>query len=262
MFGRDDWLKIQSRHLQKYSEEPYTVHCFLDDNLDKSPEDIEYLDKRYPFYKFYRAIRGEHYDQVNEAVREISPQVRNEDIIVFLDCDAFPCDKIWQKTVRENLSTHDITAVVMRENYHFSDDYNEIPHLCFFATTKQIWEENSLKWGLEGKYQNPQRGMLDKINNANLTLKEINRTNEFDAHRVCFGIYGDIVYHHACGIRGFKGSVFEGVDVHLRNRKYGLAFTQDSDMARLNSEIWTAVWKAIKEDKTYTFIRRYFMGRP
>ena len=261
IFGRDDWLEIQAQHLQKYTKEPYTVHCFLDGNLNKSAEDIDNLYNHYPCYQFYRVMGGEHYTQVNECVRVISPQLTNEDIILFLDCDAFPCDKNWQKTVRENLSTHDITAVVMRENYHMDDSYNDIPHLCFFATTKQIWEENSLEWGLERKYQNPQRGMLDRINAANLTIKEFNRTNEFDAHRVCFGIYGDIVYHHACGIRGFEGSVTEGADIWLRKRKHGIDFPADGDMARVNAEIWTSVWKAIKEDKTYTFVRRYFMGK-
>tara|TARA_R100000152_G_scaffold20736_1_gene15694 strand:- start:11957 stop:12787 length:831 start_codon:yes stop_codon:yes gene_type:complete len=269
IFGRDDWLEVQAQHLQKYTDaRAYTVHCFLDKNLNKSDEDISNLDKYYPNYRFYRAIDGEHYDQVNKAVETISSQLTDDDIIVFLDCDAFPCDKNWQNAVKENLATHDITAVVMRENYHHSHDYHEIPHLCFFATTKKTWQLNNLAWTIHSHphlshhpYQNPQRGMLDRINAANLTLKELNRTNEFDAHRVCFGIYGDIVYHHACGIRGFEGSVTEGADIWLRKKKYGLEFTADSDMARVNAEIWLSIWRAIKEDKSYTFVRRYFMGR-
>ena len=263
-FGRDDWFTIQANHLKKYSSEPYTCYAALDERL----KSLNVIREQYPNHIFGRVAEGEHWEQVNAMTNSVVLEMMDDDdILVFLDCDAFPCDKEWQKTVRENLSTHDITAVVMRENYHMEDRYMDVPHLCFFATTKKTWQENNLQWNIVSpitgeSYHNPQMGMRDAIRAAGLTVKELNRTNEFNAHRVCFGVYGDIVYHHACGVRGFEGKVDEGADVYIRKRKYGLKYEGNSDMARVNFDIWMSVWWAIQSDPTCSFVRRYFMGRP
>lgn len=257
------WMNLQRGYLAKYTSEPYTVWC----GLYKTEIPSDFLYPQFPCpgienWEFFAIddLKDSHFEQVNLLAENLIPNIGDDDIILFLDCDAFPCVEGWDIKVKKYLQDHDVVGVYRKEDVGINADYDNIPHLCFFATTKKTWVESRLLWALDN-YQNPQVGMKKKIEAASLKVKKLHRTNLFDAHRVCFGIYGDLIYHHSCAVRGFDNKVWEGADFWLRE-KNGLEFTEGSDMAKVNAEIWRSIWNAIKEDESYTFVRRYFMGAP
>ena len=278
-YKTDIWMNLQRGYLEKYTSEPYNVWCGL--YQTETPSDWEVPQHGACLQRLSCAgisnwwffdinhIEDSHFHQVNYLVANPIPNIGDDDIFLFLDCDAFPCVEGWDIKVKKYLQDHDVVAVYRKEDLGLNSDYDDIPHLCFFATTRKTWIENKLLWSLDfapadlskpERYENPQVGMK-RIEEASLKVKKLHRTNLFDAHRVCFGIYDDLVYHHSCAIRGFHGHVWEGADCYIRKNN-GLEFTMGSDMAKVNAEIWRSIWNAIKEDESYTFVRRYFMGAP
>ena len=272
------WFHLQKRYIEKYTTGPYRILCgAYNVHLPKGCKNYNIGD--------ISDSPDSHYIQVNFLADQVLlPQIEDDDIFLFLDCDAFPCHEGWDLEIKKYLESHDIVAVYRKEDVGMDEDYENIPHLCFFATTKKTWIENKLQWSLgfkekefdiDGKkhkryipkFENPQVGMKERIENASLNVKELNRTNAFNAHRVCFGVYGDLIYHHCCAIRGFENKVWEGADFYVRKNN-GLPFNEEQSyeaqypaIFRVNAEIWNSIWKAINEDTDCTFVRQYFMGK-
>jgi|LULM01.1.fsa_nt_gb hypothetical protein len=259
-YKSDKWFSIQKEYIEKYTSGDYRILC------GNYEIDMACDDHRYSFHNISSMVDS-HYTQVNLLAYEVLlPKLSDEDIFIFMDCDTLPCEYGWDLKIKEYLNPNenkqnDIVAVVMRENKQPSEMYDNLPHLCFFATTKKVWLDNSLHWHLAGS-ENPQVGMKNLIAEKNLTLKELNRTNVFNAHNVLFGVYDNLIYHHCCAIRGFwpeelaggRGEATEGSDYNLRK----CPFT--SDLNKVNVDIWHSVFDAIDNDKERTFVRRYFMG--
>ena len=258
-YKTDVWFKPQKEHLEKYTVGDYMVLCGCY-KVD-IPDDEKYARLNISH------MPDIHFTQVNLlADANLLPKLEDDDIFIFLDCDCFPCDFAWDKKIKTYLEDHDVVSVYRDEERGIDNHYDDIPHLCFFATRKKTWIENNLKWALDG-FENPQVGMKRRLNKANLKIKKLKRTNVFNAHRVCFGIYDDLLYHHCCAIRGFDGEVWEGADFFLRGGRNGLFYapgneaTREGDLAKVNAGIWNLIWEGIKNDETNTFVRRYFMGK-
>ena len=253
-YKNDVWFDIQKEYLEKYTSEDYKVVC------GNYCMHISCDSPRYIFYDI-SALEDSHYVQANcLANRALLPTLSDDDIFIFMDCDTLPCEYGWDLKVKEHLSEkNDIVAIVMRENKVSSTEYANLPHLSFFATTKKVWVENNLCWYLDGS-ENPQVGMKNLISKKGLKLKELNRTNVFNAHNVMFGVYDNLIYHHSCALRAFPsrtypdGSASEASDFNLRKCRFS------PDIEKLNVDIWHSVFNAIKKDKSRDFIRRYFMG--
>ena len=168
------------------------------------------------------------------------------------------------------------------------DQYYPYPDLCFFATTKRARRENNLEWGLfHPLHQNPGFGMLDRMRENELKIGSITRTNVFNAHNVMFGVYGDMIYHQACGSRaiigrpmatnspGFDGGAakinnkrqcYTGTDL-LRRGSLGNWFKAEfedecADIIETNTQIFDIIYDKLQKDLNCEFVRRYFLGKP
>lgn len=290
-FATNAWLEIQKRHILKYTnKEDYKL--WIGKYHNEFPADFELpdnwetidLDEIYP-----KDIPSEHYHQAqwmfNNRIKE---NMDDDDFIVFLDSDAFPCDPVWISYMKSAFAERAEGAmsafcVVQYENRGIvqPDEYYPYPDLCFFATTKKTWDENNLEWGLfRHDHQNPGFGMQDRLAAANLKVAVISRTNAFNAHNVMFGVYGNIIYHHQCGSRAIIGrpigsaenpanvsrQCYTGQDLFGRQDlgpKAMTSFEEDcQDIIETNTQIFDIIYDKLQKDVDCNFIRRYFMGKP
>lgn len=291
-FATPAWLEIQKRHLLKFTslpEEEYKVWLGLY-HLDL-PEDFELpsnweiinLDKDYP-----PEGKNEHYLQMEWMYHNrLKDQMCDDDIIIFMDSDAFPCAPAWAQDIQRLITQEgrDVICLHQEENRGIAalDEYHPYPDLCFFVATKKAWEEHNLEWGLfNPAHQNPGFGMKDRLVAAlpNINIGAISRTNRFNAHNVMFGVYGGTIYHQACGSRAIIGRpvatpgapadirrhCFTGADLYLRQNIanwFENEFETDAaDIIETNTQIFDIIFNKIQKDKECTFIRRYFMGLP
>ena len=253
-FKNNIWLQIQSKYLEKYTASFDDIEVFCGYYKCEQVELPHYTNVD------INHMPNAHYTQVNNLANDVMKDANDDDIILFIDCDTLICQHDWDKKVREYLQDHDIVCVCMKENYVGSDPlYMDLPHLCFFATTKKTWVENGLLWDLNGS-QNPQAGMKKRIEKAGLSRKDLLRTNKFNVGKVAYGVYDNLLYHQTCAIRGFDKQVYEYPDIYLRNPT---SIYKDADVAEFDANIWSLTFEAIKKDAlegSCNFVRRYFMG--
>jgi len=104
----------------------------------------------------------------------------------------------------EKLATHKLVAVQRLEN---SGDIQ--PHPCFCATTIGFWRKIKGDWKAGHQWKNNNGELVTDIGGNLLNqLKEhgvewlpLLRTNKHNLHPVLFGVYADLIYHHAAGFR-------------------------------------------------------------
>tara|TARA_R100000664_G_scaffold28470_1_gene39747 strand:- start:4206 stop:5102 length:897 start_codon:yes stop_codon:yes gene_type:complete len=288
-FGTPAWLEIQKRHILKYTEgKPYKLWLGkyrLDlPNSFELPENWEVID----LDEIYPEENGvDHYQQMEWMYHNcVKNNMDNDDVIIIIDNDAFPCDNGWWM-LPEALQSDDPNSPQVIHTSHAENigiaqppEYHVYPDLCFFATTKRVWEENNLGWGFfQPGQQNPGFGMKDRISEADLKLGLMKRTNRFNSHRVMFGVYGDCLYHQHCGSRALIGRPQDsgaGGSVNNRRMCYTAAdlqqrmaignwFEQDfetecEDVVEVNTEIFDIIYGRLESDEKCTFVRRYFLG--
>jgi len=212
------WLEIQKRHILKYTNSEHYKLWLGKYNTD-IPENFEVpdnweiidLDEKYP-----EELGNEHYFQIEWMYENwVKERIEEDDIIVFMDNDAFPCCPQWSNLLRENLTpsaeSPQGVCVIETNNRGVAqpDYYFPVPDLCFFATTKKARFTHDLKWGIfNNQHQNPAFGMLDKMmasQGQGAQFVSLERSNRFNAHNVMFGVYGNMIYHQACGTRSLIG---------------------------------------------------------
>lgn len=190
----DRWIDIQLQYLRKYMGEEFSVFAFLDDSL------------RDHVSKYFRAIvdpTESHSEKLNRLADEISKEAKPNDLIMFLDGDAFPTGDV-MGFLKGKLATHPLVAVQRREN---NGDMQ--PHPCFCVTTVGLWRELGGDWSQGYCWRSSTGEMVTDIGGnllQSLEQKGINwypvlRTNKKNLHPLFYGVYGDIVYHHGCGFR-------------------------------------------------------------
>lgn len=263
IFKIPDWLNIQYLHLNKYTASPYMIYMGYTDFIPQPPAD------QYKLINLNSVLPNVHYIHANYMCNEVVlPSIQNDDVVVFLDIDAFPCDD-WDSKVMAYLQKHDIVAMYRYEDLGYCQEPQHYPcsHLAFFATTKQVWKKHNLRWHIDGGLQNPQFGMEDIIKSNNIKVKKLERTNIFNAHKIMFGVYDDIIYHHCCGVRGItKNNAYEGGDAKYRDKilRGNLNNLEQKlqDIIEVNTKIFHIIFEAIKKDQQCNFIKRYFLGKP
>tara|TARA_R110002074_G_scaffold160767_3_gene318306 strand:- start:9063 stop:10022 length:960 start_codon:yes stop_codon:yes gene_type:complete len=311
-FTTPAWLEIQKRHIEKYTtrydpntgQQNYKVWLgFYNQELPSDfvvPTNWETIDlnKLYP-----PDGRNEHYLQTEWMYHNIvKDNMKDDDILVFMDSDAFPVIPHWASELqgiltdnqgrlmntqasRETLGYPEVVGIYQLENRGIAqtDNYYPAPDLCFFATTKKVWEEKQLQWTIDPsnpEHQNPAFGLLDIIREKEVRECKLMRTNIFDAHNVMFGVYGNMIYHQACGSRAIIGRpletagakaetsrhCFTGYDIFGR-QKLGNWYREDfikkcSDIVETNTQIFDVIYNRLQEDLDCEFVRRYFLGIP
>jgi hypothetical protein len=188
------WVEIQTRYLRENISVPFQVWTSL-----------EGIDPAYASH-FDRVLdqHGSHAGKLNHMAMEISQEASDDDLIMFLDGDAFPiADPM--PLINEALANAPLIAVRRAENVNEPQ-----PHPSFCVTTVRAWRElhgdwtSGPKWvGARGKLGGDVGGnLLRRLELTSTPWVEVLRSNRNNPDPLYFGVYGDVVYHHGAGFRG------------------------------------------------------------
>lgn len=193
-FKTDMWVDLQLRRLAAHLDRPYRVHAYLEGDA------AAYADR---FDEPVLAEKIPHWQKLDDLAARICAQADPDDVLLFLDGDAFPVADLGAGLDRM-LSAHPLAAIRRPENCG-----DTFPHPSFCATTPRFWQETGATWVAGYRVQDC-RGELVTDTGANL-LKLLEdrqvdwlplaRTNARNLHPVLFGVYEDLIYHHGAGFR-------------------------------------------------------------
>ncbi len=192
-YGSPRWIEIQARHLREHLSVPYRTWGSL-----------ERIDPSYAVH-FDRVLeqRGRHSDKLNHMAIEISHDAGEEDLIMFLDGDAFPiADPM--ALIEEALGRAPLLAVRRAENVN-----DRQPHPCFCVTTVGAWRRIPGDWSAGYTWRNAEGelvsdvggNLLRQLELTNTPWVEVLRSNRKNPDPLFFGVYGDVIYHHGAGFR-------------------------------------------------------------
>lgn len=187
------WIEIQTRHLREHIKVPFRTWTSL-----------ERIDPSYGSF-FDRVIeqRGLHAAKLNHLAMEIGAEAAAEDLVMFLDGDAFPiADPL--PLIERGLGQAPLLAVRRAENAEEPQ-----PHPCFCVTTVGAWRSLPGDWSAGPTWPGP-RGTPSSDVGANLMRRlelsgvpwvQVLRSNARDIDPLYFALYGDAIYHHGAGFR-------------------------------------------------------------
>jgi hypothetical protein len=187
------WIDIQSRYLRENISVPYQTWTSIE-AIDRS-----YADR----FDHVLEQRGAHAGKLNQLALEICHVAAEDDLIMFLDGDAFPISDP-MPLIGESLAKAPLVAVRRAENLEEPQ-----PHPCFCVTTVGSWRRVRGDWSLGYPWRSAAGRIISDVGGNLLRALELSntpwipvlRTNETDVHPVFFAIYGDIIYHHGAGFR-------------------------------------------------------------
>ncbi|MCW3068758.1 MAG: hypothetical protein JWL67_1383 [Solirubrobacterales bacterium] len=193
-FRSPRWIEIQTRYLREQISTPFETWSSLEE-----------IDPSYARH-FDRIIeqRGPHAGKLNHLAMEIAEEAADEDLLMFLDGDAFPiADPM--PLIEDGLARAPLIAVRRAENLDEPQ-----PHPCFCVTTVGTWRTLPGDWSSGPTWAGP-RGLRRSDVGGNLLRRleltktpwvDVLRTNRTNLDPVYFAIYGDTIYHHGAGFRG------------------------------------------------------------
>jgi hypothetical protein len=185
------WIEIQTRHLREHLHVPYTTWATL-----------ALIDGSFAA-RFDRAIdsKGPHAGKLNHLAVEISQVAADEDLLMFLDGDAFPiADPL--PTIEDALSRAPLLAVCKAE-----DAEQPRPSPCFCVTRVGTWRGLAGDWsdgyawrdGGGRAVTDVGANLLRRLQLTGTAWTQLPRTNPRRLDPAFFAIYGDVVYHHGVG---------------------------------------------------------------
>jgi hypothetical protein len=187
------WIELQTRRLREHISVPHQIWASLE-GID--PSYARHFDRVVEQY-------GEHAGKLNHLAIEIGKEADDEDLLMFIDGDAFPvADPM--PMLNESLERYPLIAVRRAENVDEPQ-----PHPCFCVTTVKTWRALPGDWSLGYPWTGP-RGNRDTDVGGNLLraleLTEtpwlpLLRSASATDHPLLFGTYGGLIYHHGTGFR-------------------------------------------------------------
>jgi hypothetical protein len=187
------WIEIQARYLSEHVSVPHQTWTSL-----------ELIDPSYGAH-FDRVLeqRGTHSDKLNHLALEIAHHGADNDLLMFLDGDAFPiADPM--PLIEDGLARAPLVAVRRAENLDEPQ-----PHPCFCVTTIGTWRALPGDWSGGYTFTGPNGKVVTDVG-ANLLRAlqlsgtpwvQVLRTNGTRQNPLLFAIYGEAVYHHGAGFR-------------------------------------------------------------
>ena len=193
-FKSPRWIDIQARYLRENISVPY-----------KTWTSLQFIDPSYGRYFDHVVPQlGSHAEKLNHLAREISVEASEEDLLMFLDGDAFPVvDPM--PLITESLQRAPLLAVRRAENLNEPQ-----PHPCFCVTTVGTWLRIRGDWGRGPTWPEVDGAPVSDVGAHLMRALELTgnpwtemlRSNGQRLHALFFAIYGDTVYHHGGGFRG------------------------------------------------------------
>lgn len=197
-FATPKWIAIQQRYMKKNIHEEFHVFAILNG-----------ISQEY-HSEFYRVVAagGAHEGKLNLLAGEICSQAAPDDVLLFLDGDAFPI-RDPMPAIYEGLENTSMVAVRRDENG------DPQPHPCFCAVRVRDWLRLNGDWSPGYMWQDTTgRFVTDVGGNLLRTLERTNsrwtpllRSNARNDHPLFFGVYADIVYHQGAGFRSPESRV-------------------------------------------------------
>jgi hypothetical protein len=186
----DRWIEPQLRFLRRNLPDSHRVYAALNG-----------IDRAWDRMFFYATdLDGGHADKLNELARVVVERAEPDDLLMFLDGDAFPIAPVGP----ELLGGRPLCAVRRDENLG-----DRQPHPSFCVTTVGFWATIGGDWrrGYEwisstGDHVTDVGGnLLGILTERGIAWRPLLRTNRVNLDPLWFGIYGDVVYHHGAGFR-------------------------------------------------------------
>jgi hypothetical protein len=191
------WIEIQTRYLRRHVSIPYRTWTSL-----------EQIDSSYAAH-FDRVIdqAGDHSGKLNNLAMEISHEADDDDLLMFLDGDAFPIADV-MPLIRDGLAKAPLLAVRRAENLDAQ------PHPCFCVTTVGTWRDIHGDWSVGHRWETPDGrhptdvggNLLRALELTNTPWVEVLRSNGEHVDPLLCAIYGDTIYHHGAGFRRRGGA--------------------------------------------------------
>ncbi|MEP5765008.1 MAG: hypothetical protein ABJ308_10445 [Halieaceae bacterium] len=206
----DSWIDTQLEALKRHCPCPMRLYAYLS-GVDEA------------FYVHFDSVHTEdnlsHPLKLNALADEICALANDDDILIFIDGDAFPVADLGAAV--DALERYPLVAAQRLEN---NGDLQ--PHPCFCCTTVGFWREIAGDWRGGGYWKNSQGQPVTDVGGRLLvSLQErgvewlaLTRSNKHDLHPLWFGVYGDVVYHHGAGFRDklCRLDALRGVDLFSR----------------------------------------------
>lgn len=187
------WIEIQTRHLAEHAGMPMQTWASL-----------EGIDPSYGG-RFDHVVEqlGSHAGKLNHLAFEIGRVAAAEDLIMFLDGDAFPIAPL-APFLEQRLAQAPLVAVRRAENVDSPQ-----PHPCFAVTTVGTWRALRGDWSGGPVWRGGQGWdvtdvgslLMRQLELAGMRWVELLRSNRHDLDPLYYAVYGDIVYHHGAGFR-------------------------------------------------------------
>ncbi|HEY0517305.1 MAG TPA: hypothetical protein VGD00_09310 [Solirubrobacteraceae bacterium] len=185
--GTARWIEIQAEHLRRHIAVPFMVWGSLA-GLDAAHG-----------ASFDRVIgqKGPEHAKLNHLAVEISREADEDDLLMFLDPDAFPiADPM--PVIEGALARAPLLAVRRAENFEPQ------PHPCFCVTSVGTWRALAGDWsdgypfaGADGRRATaPGANLLRRLELSGTPWVQLLRTNGQRRDPLMFAIYGEVVYHH------------------------------------------------------------------
>jgi hypothetical protein len=192
-FESPRWIEIQTNHLRQHIPVEFRTWTSL-----------ERIDPSHAVH-FDRVLeqRGMHAAKLNHLAMEIGNEADDDDLIMFLDGDAFPIANP-MPLIEEGLAKAPLIAVRRAENVQEPQ-----PHPCFCVTTVGTWRDLPGDWsagptwpGARGEPTSDVGGnLLRRLELSGKPWVQVLRSNRRNLDPLYFAIYGDVVYHHGAGFR-------------------------------------------------------------
>jgi hypothetical protein len=192
-YGSPRWIEIQTRYLRENIPVEYRTWTSL-----------ERIDPSYAVH-FDRVLeqRGLHAAKLNHLAMEIGHEADDEDLMMFLDGDAFPiADPM--PLIEDALAKAPLIAIRRAENVEEPQ-----PHPSFCVTTVGTWRRLPGDWsagptwpGARGQPTSDVGGnLLRRLELSGKPWVQVLRSNRSNLDPLNFAIYGGVVYHHGAGFR-------------------------------------------------------------
>jgi len=187
------WIEIQTRHLREHLAVPYQTWTSLERIDPAYGERFDHVFEQ----------RGSHAGKMNNLAMEVSQVADPEDLLMFLDGDAFPiADPM--PLIEAGLAQAPLLAVRRAENVEEPQ-----PHPCFCVTSVGTWRRLPGDWtagptwpGAHGQPTSDVGGnLLRNLELAATPWVQVLRSNRVNLDPLYFAIYGEAIYHHGAGFR-------------------------------------------------------------
>jgi hypothetical protein len=194
-FKSNHWIALQRDYLRRHLHNPFRVYGWLNEIAEYPSDAFNYVCTE-PVM--------EHAVKLNLLADMICFSARSEDdVIIFIDGDAFPIDDL-DPLINDKLEKHRLIAVQRTENNGDSQ-----PHPCFCMTTVGSWRALKGDWnqghtwtGADGRPVTDVGGnLLKTVQEHQVPWLPLHRSGGAASHPVLFSIYAGLVYHHGAGFR-------------------------------------------------------------